>query len=612
MNFNIETRWLVLLAIITFAMFANTLSGGFVYDDNRQILLNPLIQDPKLFGEAITSDVWAFKGDGTLAASNYWRPTFTAWSILNFALFGANPFGWHLLNVLLHIAVVLLAYIFVRQLGVSEVAAFVIAALFSIHPVHSESVAWISGSPDILLALFLIASWSMLIRLTHGRRQADLLGSLVLYLLALGSKETAIFAIPVYFVLLRFGPAEGKRGSPLSTTFVFAACAAVYFAARYFVLGAFSHPVVDATGVAPAIKSVPMVAAFYLRQIVAPYEIGENYWLRPADTIGVWNSFVPMVAVLVVAFIIWKLAVRSRVAAVGATIFAATLLPALNIAMFPSEQIVHDRYLYLPLLGFLIAAAAGVEMIGERLGQAKNLVTAAIVILAGFYAFQTFRSNAVWHDGLTLWEHNTRIDPASASTWLQYGAELSLAGRHSEALAAYERASSNKPDLNALLGIGREQIAVGNLDAAIATLKQAVGVTNEEANAYTLFQTYEALAIAYQQSGQMQEGESVLRDAAVRLPIYKASVTEKLAVLLYLQGKKADALAELEAVVPQARRELLPVSKLIFFRLGMLYLEQGRSADAKRSLEEFLRTSDKGGNSLFAERRQAAEILRKL
>jgi hypothetical protein len=109
----------------------------------------------------------------------------------------------------------------------------------------------------------------------------------------------------------------------------------------------------------------------------------------------------------------------------------------------------------------------------------------------------------------------------------------------------------------------------------------------------------------------MQECESVLRGAAVRLPIYRASITEKLAVLLYLQGRKADALAELEAAVPQARRELLPVSKLVFFRLGMLYLEQGRGADAKRALQEFLRTSDKGGPSLAAERKQAAEILRK-
>jgi tetratricopeptide (TPR) repeat protein len=610
MNLKIETRWLVLLAIITFAVFANTLSGGFVYDDNRQILLNPLIQDPKLFGEAITSDVWAFKGDGTLAASNYWRPTFTAWSIVNFALFGANPFGWHLLNVLLHLAAVLLAYVFIRQLGIDAFAAFAVAALFSIHPVHSESVAWISGSPDILLALFLIASWSLLIRWRKGKRQIDLIASIVLYLLALGSKETAIFAIPVYFVLLYFGPSDERR-SAWSQTSIFAACAGAYFVGRYFVLGAISHPVVEATGIVPAIKSVPMVAAFYLRQIVAPYEIGENYWLRPGESIGFSNFIVPIAVVLIAGVIIWKLAIRSHAATVGASIFAATLLPALNISMFPSEQIVHDRYLYLPLLGFLIVAAAGIGLVNERFEKVMNLVTVVIIILASLYAYQTYRSNAVWHDGLTLWAYNTRIDPASASTWLQYGAELSLAGRHPEALAAYERASSIKPGPNALLGVGREQMALGDLDAAIATLRRAIDVPNEEANAYTLFQSYEALAIAYQQSGQMQEGESVLRGAAVRLPIYRASITEKLAVLLYLQGRKADALAELEAAVPQARRELLPASKLVFFRLGMLYLEQGRGADAKRALQEFLRTSDKGGPSLAAERKQAAEILRK-
>jgi tetratricopeptide (TPR) repeat protein len=164
--------------------------------------------------------------------------------------------------------------------------------------------------------------------------------------------------------------------------------------------------------------------------------------------------------------------------------------------MFPSEQIVHDRYLYLPLLGFLNLAAAGIGLISERFEKAKNLVAAVVVVIAAFYAYQTYRSNAVWHDGLTLWGYNTRRDPTSASTWLQYGAELSLAARHPEALAAYERASSIKPGPNALLGVGREQMALGDLDAAIATLRRAVDVPNEDANAYTLFQSYEALAIA--------------------------------------------------------------------------------------------------------------------
>ena len=90
-----EWKWMVPIALVCLLLFANSLAGNFVfYDDARQILRNPLIQDNSLIWKALVSDVWAFKGDGTIAASNYWRPTFTAWHILNFRLFGTNPFGW--------------------------------------------------------------------------------------------------------------------------------------------------------------------------------------------------------------------------------------------------------------------------------------------------------------------------------------------------------------------------------------------------------------------------------------------------------------------------------------------------------------------------------------
>ena len=101
MNLKTELRPLILIALVAFVVFANSLGGDFVYDDTRQILRNPLIQDSKLYGKALVSDVWAFKGDGTVAASNYYRPTFVAWLIFNFRIFGTNPFGWHLLNVIL-------------------------------------------------------------------------------------------------------------------------------------------------------------------------------------------------------------------------------------------------------------------------------------------------------------------------------------------------------------------------------------------------------------------------------------------------------------------------------------------------------------------------------
>ena len=77
-----EYRWLIMLALIALLTYVNSAGGDFVYDDLRQIVRNPLIQDSSLYGKALTSDVWAFKGDGSLTASNYWRPTFTIWSIL--------------------------------------------------------------------------------------------------------------------------------------------------------------------------------------------------------------------------------------------------------------------------------------------------------------------------------------------------------------------------------------------------------------------------------------------------------------------------------------------------------------------------------------------------
>ena len=194
---------LILLVIIAFVIFANSLSGEFVYDDGRQIARNPLIQDNALIGKALTSDVWAFKGDGTYTASNYWRPTFTAFHILNFRLFGLSPFGWHLLNVLLHAGICALIFLLLRRWDLSSGLAFAVALVFAVHPVHVESVAWISGSPDLLFsAAFLGSLWFADKWAAEKSGGFNLLIALVLYALALGAKEVAMLCFPAYFLIL--------------------------------------------------------------------------------------------------------------------------------------------------------------------------------------------------------------------------------------------------------------------------------------------------------------------------------------------------------------------------------------------------------------------------
>ena len=107
-NLLMDFWWLLPALLLGILVYLNTLGGEFIYDDARQIVRNTLIQDSSQFWRALTSDVWAFKGSGEEAVSNYWRPSFVFWMILNFRCFGVQTFGWHLTNILLHVAVIAL------------------------------------------------------------------------------------------------------------------------------------------------------------------------------------------------------------------------------------------------------------------------------------------------------------------------------------------------------------------------------------------------------------------------------------------------------------------------------------------------------------------------
>ena len=294
----------IILVVASFAVFANTLGGEFVYDDVRQIVRNPLIQNSELFGKAITSDVWAFKGDGEYTASNYWRPTFTAFHILNFQLFGLNPFGWHFLNILLHIGVCLFAFFLMRRLELNEYLAFGIALVFAVHPVHTESVAWISGSPDLLFGFFFFGSLWFADRWISGKKKTfDLIVAIIFYFLALGSKEVAMLCFPAYFLLFDWRKTQSRQknsetkflDSPINQTALFGIVAIVFFILRWVILGNISQDAENAVGFYNAVLSVPQNFIFYLKQIVFPITLGENYSLRPVMDIGLWNFILPLI-----------------------------------------------------------------------------------------------------------------------------------------------------------------------------------------------------------------------------------------------------------------------------------------------------------------------------
>ena len=625
LQFKDEIRWLIPIVLAAVLVFANTVGGDFVYDDNRQIVRNPLIQDASNYGKAMTSDVWAFKGDGNQAASNYYRPTFVTWMIFNFMAFGANPFGWHLLNLLLHSGVCALAFLMLRRWSMSALSAFAVAMIFAVHPVHTESVAWISGSPDLLFSLFLLGAFWFAqniagkYELKDGRDKKakkynplDLVIALVFFAIALGAKEVGMLCFPLFYLIFA---RSMSRDDAIKLTVPFLISAVLFFIARFIVLGAVSLPVEQSTSFGGAILTIPAMFFFYLRQMIFPLWLGANYPLRPVSGIASVGFLLPLIASIAAVALFWLLAKRSFIQRAGFGIFFLTLLPAMNATVFPTEQMVHDRYLYLPLLGFLMMVVPYLAEIIERFAKDKsrNLSLALILIVSLMFAARTFMYSSVWKSELSLWSDAVKVDADSSLNWLQLGSVLTEAGKTDEAIKAYNHSIDVQPTALAYMGQARNFVAQNKYDEAVFNLKTVLEMPDEKVNTYALYQTYEILAIALVNQKKYVEAEKYLTEARKKLPLYNAALTEKLAVVFYQEGNKPAALRELEGAKNQAKVELLPESKKVFLRLGMLYSELGRKDEARNVLQDYLKLTNNLQDKIStADRKTAQDLLKKL
>ena len=603
-----ELKWIAPLALVCFIVFANSLSGGFVYDDNRQILRNALIQDTAFIWKALTSDVWAFKGGGTVAASNYWRPTFTAWHIINFRLFGTNPLGWHVTNLLLHSGVCVMAYGLLRRWAFSAIAASTIVLIFAVHPVHVESVAWISGSPDLLFALAFLGSLWFTQTFSEKKQARYLVLSMLLYAVALGAKEIGIICLPIYhFVLSGDETTEKKPGAAIVPILLLGAVAVVYFLIRWSILGAISRLPDDAVGLSEAIMSVPAMFAFYLRQIFFPYWVGVNYPLEPVSRIGIANFVVPLIVMIAALAAIFYLAKAGSKGRLAAALFLLPLVTAMNATAFIPEQIVHDRYLYLSLLGMLMLV---VPFLAKYLNERYVLV--AGIVMSILLSIQTFKYNTAWANDLALWSWTATFDNSSF-TLMQYGNALTQNGRTDEAIRAYTGSITTKPTVRGYLGRANGFLKSKQYAKAEADLVRALQFPPEKMEAYALYQTYEALGVVYGEQSNYEAAIKNFRKARAVLPAYSAAMTVNLAIVLYQSGQKAEALRELESARQQARRELLPESKDVFLRLGMLYAEQGRKDEARSVLLEYMNLTSSINDKITMEgRNQAGKLLESL
>ncbi|HJQ26380.1 MAG TPA: tetratricopeptide repeat protein [Blastocatellia bacterium] len=574
--------------LITVGAYANATHGAFIYDDEFQILKNSQIKPGGDIWQAVTSDVWSFQAGAGESASNYWRPVFTGWLALNYRLFGLETTGWHVMNILSHLLVTVLGYRLLVMLRLRPAACAIAVWVFAAHPAHVQSVTWISGSPDLLMAVFLMGSMICYLAARDDARRSYQAAAVLLYALALLSKETALAFILILFfsdmVLSheQMTPIKPAAMAALKRCAPFLAAALVFVVVRYQLLHHMRQLAPDAQGFSEVLLTMPSMLVFYIRQSFFPFIYGPIYGVRyvNASNISLTNILLPLVLLAALAYGAYQLWKRDKVYRLAVIWFLSPLL------------LVQDRYLYLPIFGAAMLIGGGLtalagRMIHNDLRKSERAALAAGLVIAGVLAVLTLRYNPVWANGVALWEQGVRVDPTSAIVHAHLGNEYQRAGRLVEAKQVISRALELRPDMTAA-HVARGIIAVRErrYDDAERDLKEVLNTFPSHETAR------EQLALAYQQQGRPNESIALFEEGRRLIPAKQSLYTINIAVLDKLAGRNTDAQSELESLLPVLNSTGDPDLLVAWWYLGELYREQGKADSAVSAYERYLRATE--------------------
>ncbi|QDU69814.1 tetratricopeptide repeat protein [Engelhardtia mirabilis] len=415
----------VLLLALVFAAFSASLGGEFVYDDRSAIQANPLIRDLGNLPQFFSGGYWDFLRPEESARIAQWRPLTATTLALGYALGDGSPHGFRLTSILVHLAATLAAFALGRRVGLGALGATLAAAVYGLHPVQVEAVAWSSSIADPLLGLFGLVSIERWIAWRQRGSRGLPLGFLTATALALLSKEVGLVLLLVPFLVDRVlrptaaaqgsAPQANRRG-PLVAV---AALAALYLGARIAVFGQLTGGLGRVNGITelPLARRISLrfdVIGDALATLVAPFDLRVFHTVDPlGGGLSDGRVIAGLAAVGAIAVGLWVLARRrSRLALFGGLL---TLLPLLPIVARPGALgrfPLSDRYLVLSTAGLGLLLAALVQGLASRPAR-RNLAQGALVVYALLLGLVSFRRVPVWHDDETLFTTAAEESPES-------------------------------------------------------------------------------------------------------------------------------------------------------------------------------------------------------
>ncbi|MBZ5527918.1 MAG: tetratricopeptide repeat protein [Acidobacteriia bacterium] len=604
------------LLLLSLALYANTLFNGFVLDDHYQIERNPYVRSFQSVPRLFTTSLWSFQGKES--ASNFHRPLLSLGFLLGYQAFGASPYGFHLMNVLLNVAVVGLVWAFSRRLFGKEEFGFLAALVFALHPIHTEPVAWIDGLPDVELTLFYLLSFLLFLRLGEGalRHAARIhAGILASFALALLSKETAMtlpLLVTAYEHFVREDRAETGWRRKLGRYAGFWVMAGIFLLYRAFVVAGGPTVVVQRPDVTwpDAILTGIALTARYTGKIFWPVALSSYYPFQKSASLAeprVLAGLGILLSGTFLFFIFWK---KDRRYSFALLWILLTLAPALN-ARWMAGSVFAERYWYLPSVGFSWLVAGGILWLWRLTGSRKHLrrwtIAVAGTALALLAARATIQRNRDWRNDRTLAEKTLEVFPEASGAQVNLGKLSWAEGKHEEAERLWREALRQNPqDAVALWNLGMAMLEKKDYPAAIEILQKGIvlapryslphiylgrvyAALGRNADAQQEFQralalsplnmeAHNALGRLYLDAGRLAEAEAEFRASVGSIPTIEG--WRGIAEISMLRNSPREA--------EEALRRLLELDSLdaqAHFQLGAICLASGRLREAEKEYE---------------------------
>lgn len=554
----------ILIVILGFAAYGSSLNGDFVWDDVGLIKNNEYIKD------------WShidviFGGDMIVEGKkwNFYRPLQLVTYMIDYSLWQLDVRGYHLTNILLHIAAALCVYWFILELFKNNFLSLLTGALFVVHPVHTEAVAYISGRADSLVLLFMLLCFILYIKSSSSKNFGALILLLLMYTAALLSKEFGMI-LPV---LLLFYHYCFRKALKIKELVLLSIPTLIYFIVRVNISGVLSSDVIYTTTVFERLPGFFMAITNYIRLLLLPFDLHMEYgsklvsWGNPKVIVG---------AVILFASLIYSFRKRKSDQLIFFSVawFYITLLPVSNL--FPINAYMAEHWLYIPSIGFflILAKAIHVGATGWSPLLSKSSYVLVICLLC-FYSVLTARQNGYWKDSITFYERTIQYAPDSSKIYNNLGRDYLVEGRMNEAIDAFKKSIEIKPEsARAHYNLGNAYKTIGDNEKAITLYKKAIGLKSDYAEAYY------NLGVVYMNTQQNEEAISTFKKA-IKLKDDYAQTYNNL-------GGVYVAMERMEEAIPFYKKavEINPGHANAHYNLGVVYYALNRTEEAIASFNK--------------------------